>query len=92
MPGPAPAPAPGPRCSCCGEPVGVYEPLVAIERGRARQTSRAAEPAIATTPGEYRHLACHAHRAQPRSQAPRELREESALAGDPAAAASGTLD
>jgi hypothetical protein len=71
--------APGPRCSRCGEPIGVYEPLVVIERGRARRTSRAAEPEIATAPGEYRHLACHEHRAPSRPRAPRELRE-SALA------------
>lgn len=70
------APEPRLRCSCCGQVIGVYEPLIAIERGRVRRSSRAAEPELATTPGEYRHLACHERRAQPRP-APR----ESALAG-----------
>jgi hypothetical protein len=55
------APVSGPRCRLCGESIGVYEPLVAVEWGRARKTSRAAEAEIATTPGEYWHLACHEH-------------------------------
>ncbi len=54
-----PAPRWGPVCLLCGEPIGVYEPLVVIERGRARTSSRAAEPALSSAPGEYRHLACH---------------------------------
>ncbi len=46
-------------CGVCGEPIGVYEPLIAIERGRARRSALAAEPQIATTSGECRHLECH---------------------------------
>jgi hypothetical protein len=71
---------PRPECVLCGEPIGVYEPLVTIERGRARTTSRAAEPALSTTAGEYRHLACHERHAQPRPRAAKEARESS-LAG-----------
>ena len=49
-----------PRCLRCGEPIGVYEPLVVVIEGTPRTTSRAAEPAIAAAPGEHYHLACHA--------------------------------
>jgi hypothetical protein len=56
------APRPGPCCDVCGEPIGVYEPLIAIERGRARRTSRASEPGIGTAAGEYRHRECHDER------------------------------
>ncbi|HYM46318.1 MAG TPA: hypothetical protein VES65_09210 [Solirubrobacteraceae bacterium] len=52
-------PAGGPVCRLCSEKIGVYEPLVVVEQGRARTTSRALEPALSTAPGEYRHLACH---------------------------------
>jgi hypothetical protein len=31
-----------PRCRHCGEPIGVYEPLIALVEGRAHETSRAA--------------------------------------------------
>lgn len=62
----------GPVCSCCGESIGVYEPLIAVERGRARRTSRAAEPQIATSPGEYRHLECHVLRGRAAEQDARE--------------------
>jgi hypothetical protein len=55
-------PRPGPRCDVCGEPIGVYEPLIAIERGRARRTSRASEPGIGRAAGEYRHRECHDER------------------------------
>jgi hypothetical protein len=71
---------PGSECRCCGEPIGVYEPLVAIERGRARMTSRAAEPAISATPGEYRHLACHEAVASADAE-PLTQPRESSLAG-----------
>jgi hypothetical protein len=57
------------RCSLCGEAIGVYEPLIAIERGRARQSSCAAEPEIGSAAGEFRHRECHERRSAP---APRE--------------------
>lgn len=59
-----PGPYHGLRCGLCGEAIGVYEPLIAIEHGRARQTSRAAEPALASAPGDYRHLDCHERRGR----------------------------
>ncbi|HMD52753.1 MAG TPA: hypothetical protein VKG62_08550 [Solirubrobacteraceae bacterium] len=31
-------------CELCGEVIGVYEPLIAVGEGDARETSRAAEP------------------------------------------------
>jgi hypothetical protein len=53
------------RCSCCGEAIGVYEPLIAIERGRARQSSCAAEPDIGRAEAEFRHRECHERRSAP---------------------------
>jgi hypothetical protein len=53
------------RCSLCGEAIGVYEPLIAIERGRARQSSCAAEPEIGRAAGEFRHRECHERRSAP---------------------------
>jgi hypothetical protein len=59
-----------PRCRHCGEPIGVYEPLVVVTDGIARTSSRAGEPAISTRPGEYYHLACHArHQERPPPEA-----------------------
>jgi hypothetical protein len=54
-----PGPQAGPVCRLCGKPIGVYEPLVVIEQGRTRTTSRAAEPALSSAPGEYRHVVCN---------------------------------
>jgi hypothetical protein len=71
---------PGLACRCCGEPIGVYEPLIAIERGRPRRTSRAAEPTLVRTPGEYRHADCHKRYTEPSPRAPPEVCE-SVLAG-----------
>ena len=31
-------------CHRCGEPIGVYEPLITLVEGSAHETSRAAEP------------------------------------------------
>jgi hypothetical protein len=42
-------------CLLCGEPIGAYEPAVAIDGNTARETSRANEP---TRPDELYHLAC----------------------------------
>jgi hypothetical protein len=33
-----------PRCPICGEPLGMYEPIVDVDGDRVRRTSRAAEP------------------------------------------------
>jgi hypothetical protein len=72
-----------PRCLRCGEPIGVYEPLVVVVEGTARTTSRAAEPAIAAGPGEHYHLVCHARRHGRRAAEA----EEGARGGDDAAVA-----
>jgi hypothetical protein len=45
-------------CRRCGEPIGVYEPLIALLDGRPRETSRAAEPIPAHVGGECYHRAC----------------------------------
>jgi hypothetical protein len=46
------------RCDRCGDLIGVYEPLVALEDGTARGTSLAAE-GHAGGAATYRHRACH---------------------------------
>jgi hypothetical protein len=50
--------APRPRCRYCGDIIGVYEPMVVADAGRARLTSLAAEPDL---PAEARsfHRECH---------------------------------
>ena len=47
------------RCRHCGDVVGSYEPLVVLLDGRARVTSKAAEPDIKAKPGEHYHRACY---------------------------------
>jgi hypothetical protein len=55
-----PFPAGAVRCAECGEPIGVYEPLVHVINGIAHRTSRAADPHIACSEvGLCYHLACH---------------------------------
>lgn len=49
------------RCGHCGDVIGIYEPLVLVENGRARQTSCAAEPQLlAHEAGTHYHRACYA--------------------------------
>ncbi|MGH2856603.1 MAG: hypothetical protein ACRDMJ_03875 [Solirubrobacteraceae bacterium] len=62
----APSPPPPldgpPRCGRCQQVIGVYEPAVTIAGGRARRTSRAADPELlraATGGAEHYHLACY---------------------------------
>lgn len=47
------------RCRLCGDVIGVYEPLVHSLDGAARATSRAAEPGVASAPGERYHRDCY---------------------------------
>jgi hypothetical protein len=44
-------------CSTCGEAIGVYEPLVVLEAGAERTTSRLAEPALPQATPRW-HLDC----------------------------------
>jgi hypothetical protein len=48
-------------CAVCGDVIGVYEPIVVIDRGIARDTSLAKEPLL-TAAGQERivHRACGA--------------------------------
>ena len=48
-----------PRCGACDDVIGVYEPLVQVFAGRARQTSRAAEPGIECSGESCYHLGCY---------------------------------
>lgn len=46
------------RCEHCGEPIGVYEPLIALVDGTAHETSRAAFARCDGLPTVCYHLAC----------------------------------
>lgn len=46
------------RCRHCNDVIGAYEPLVVLAEGRARETSRAAEPDVQGLIGECYHGAC----------------------------------
>jgi len=50
------------RCAHCGDVIGVYEPLIALAEGRARETSLAAEPGAADRGDSHYHRACYEHR------------------------------
>jgi hypothetical protein len=45
-------------CSACGDALGIYEPLVAIDGGRGRVTSLAREPNAASGPETLVHRMC----------------------------------
>jgi hypothetical protein len=47
------------RCQCCGEVIGVYEPLVRLLDGCAHESSRALEPGGSKRDGEHYHRACY---------------------------------
>lgn len=47
------------RCVHCGDVIGVYEPLIAVARGRARETSVAAEALSADSDADCFHRACY---------------------------------
>jgi len=48
------------RCRHCGDVIGVYEPLVLVdEDGISRVGSCAAEPGLASEPGERYHHPCY---------------------------------
>lgn len=53
-----------PRLTCdhCAEAIGVYEPMVVVAGGEARETSRAAEPTVGSEPGKRYHHACYIER------------------------------
>lgn len=46
-------------CAHCGDVIGVYEPLVALADGRARETSVAAETLSADSAAACYHRACY---------------------------------
>jgi hypothetical protein len=46
-------------CADCGDVIGIYEPLIVVEERGPRQTSRAAEPALADRPDSHYHRACY---------------------------------
>jgi hypothetical protein len=50
------------RCAHCGDVIGVYEPLVALVDGRARETSLAVEQALAGDAASGYHRACYERR------------------------------
>jgi hypothetical protein len=46
------------RCHQCRDVIGVYEPMIVLADGQARNTSRAAEPDDREPVGECYHRAC----------------------------------
>jgi len=53
-----PAGPPRPRCELCGEPIGIYEPLVIRFLDGAHRTSFAAEPELLQTEETCYHGEC----------------------------------
>ncbi len=51
-------------CELCGERIGVYEPIVAIEDDVPRETALAREPELLRTRPKVMHALC-AHRRRP---------------------------
>jgi len=47
------------RCRHCEDVIGVYEPMIVLSDGQARNTSRAAEPDERGLGGECYHHACY---------------------------------
>ncbi len=46
------------RCHQCGDVIGVYEPMIVLADGQARNTSRATEQDNREPVGECYHRAC----------------------------------
>src|SRR5579862_8590213 len=46
-------------CDHCGGLIGVYEPLIIAERGKVRESSRAAESSLPLVETTYYHRACY---------------------------------
>jgi hypothetical protein len=57
-----------PSCRDCGEPIGVYEPLIALVEGQPRETSRAAQTHLGELAAECYHRACYERRDQAREK------------------------
>jgi hypothetical protein len=53
------------RCAHCGDIIGVYEPMVRVEDGRARRTSALAERGADGPPAPSFHDACYPPAAEP---------------------------
>ena len=47
------------RCAACDVAIGVYEPLVEVMDGFARESSRAKEPGLRAARGSCYHVVCH---------------------------------
>jgi hypothetical protein len=48
-----------PRCPACHDVLGVYEPIMHVTDASARLTSRAVEPVVSSSEGEWYHLDCY---------------------------------
>ena len=47
------------RCRRCGDVIGTYEPMIVLENGNARETSKAADPKAASEWSEHYHRDCY---------------------------------
>jgi hypothetical protein len=52
-----------PTCDYCDEVIGVYETMVVVVGGVARETSRLAEPSLDAEWDERYHRACYTERS-----------------------------
>lgn len=51
-------------CQHCERVIGVYEPLIVVLGGEARETSRAAEPTLPLDGAEHYHRDCYLERSE----------------------------
>ena len=56
-----------PTCDHCGDVIGVYEPMIVLVRAEPRETSRAAEPSVASEVDEHYHRSCYLERSSQRA-------------------------
>jgi len=47
------------RCQRCGDVIGTYEPMIVLEDGDARETSKVADQKATSEWSEYYHHACY---------------------------------
>ena len=51
-------------CQHCEKVIGVYEPLIVVVGGQARETSRAADPTLPLDCAEHYHRDCYLERSE----------------------------
>jgi hypothetical protein len=57
-----------PLCPFCGDRIGLYEPIIALEPDGRRQSSLASEPSLSEGPATLIHAVCAAIHLGPRNE------------------------